>query len=164
MDEESEFCACGCGQSLPPRPRFLRNHQHRQWGHTVEDRGYETPCWIALKKPNTNGYVVFKWTIDGRDTRIGAHRLAYIRAFGPVPRGLHVHHKCDVPVCVNPDHLEVLTPAENIRKQGQTKLSPDLVRMIRTSDLSNRELADQLGVTSSLIWAVRAGRLWADVE
>ncbi len=42
---------------------------------------------------------------------IGAHVLAVYLDGRPVPRGYHVHHRCNTPACVNPAHLEVLTPA-----------------------------------------------------
>lgn len=154
------LCACGCGLE---RPRYLRGHERTQVGHTVEDRGYETSCWIATKKPQPNGYVVLPWYEDGRKTRIGAHRLAYMRAKGPIPKGLHVDHLCRVPTCVNPAHLEAVTPGENVRRTRQVKLTPDLVRMIRSSGDSGIALARQLDVHRSTISAVRQRKIWADV-
>lgn len=46
-------------------------------------------------------------------TTIGAHRFAYIERFGPVPDGMVVDHKCHNTRCVNPDHLQAVSVAEN---------------------------------------------------
>lgn len=42
-----------------------------------------------------------------------AHRWAYEHLVGPIPDGMHLDHLCRNPPCVNPDHLEPVTPKEN---------------------------------------------------
>ena len=42
-----------------------------------------------------------------------AHRVAYVKANGPVPEGLWVLHKCNNPSCINPEHLYAGTPKQN---------------------------------------------------
>lgn len=58
---------------------------------------------LPSDKLNTRGY--------------GNHRAAYRKAKGEVPFGMHVDHLCRVRSCVNPDHLEVVTPSENLRRR-----------------------------------------------
>lgn len=45
-----------------------------------------------------------------------AHRAVWLVLVGPIPEGMHLDHLCRVPLCVNPDHLEPVTPAENNRR------------------------------------------------
>ena len=44
---------------------------------------------------------------------VQAHRVAYELFKGPIPEGLQLDHLCRVRNCVNPDHLEPVTPSEN---------------------------------------------------
>ncbi len=66
------------------------------------------------------------------------HRLVAAEAFGPIPPGMVVAHKCDVPNCINPDHLFVCTQLENLadmKRKGRSakgdkhksKTHPELV-------------------------------------
>jgi len=79
---------------------------------SVEDRGFETPCWIWGLYCDPQGYARMK--VNGRPGL--AHRYAYEDVVGPVPAGCELDHLCRQPSCVNPDHLEAVTHAENVRR------------------------------------------------
>lgn len=70
----------------------------------------EAGCWIWLGNVGPHGYG--RVHISGR--RVPAHRLAYEQAFGDIPNGLVVCHKCDTPSCVNPAHLFAATQQQNL--------------------------------------------------
>jgi hypothetical protein len=128
---------------------------------TVEqDRGYETPCKVWLGAPHKTGYA--------STTRAGGsvylHRKAYEEARGPVPPGLELDHLCGVKNCLNVEHLEPVTHAENIRRCAHTKLTVEDVREIRGSSLSQVELAKKYGVTNHAIWRVVHRHTWKDVD
>ena len=69
-------------------------------------------CWLWMGGHNSLGYGLFR---DGPKSQAGARRFAYQQFIGPIPEGLTVDHACRNPRCVNPDHLRLLTAADNRR-------------------------------------------------
>lgn len=65
--------------------------------------------WTAAK--TTAGYGLFS---VGRSLRY-AHRAMWVGAFGPIPKGASVLHKCDNPACIRPSHLFLGTQGDNMR-------------------------------------------------
>lgn len=66
-------------------------------------------CWLWLGSTDKLGYG--KVSVQGHFL---AHRLAYAETHGDIPEGLLVLHKCDVPSCVNPDHLYIGDDQDNM--------------------------------------------------
>jgi hypothetical protein len=141
-------------------------------------------CWLWQGPPMRFGY--------GRFYTSGkfwlAHRAAYVIAHGPIPGGMQVCHRCDVPACVNPAHLFLGTQAENMadrrakgrgercgaptrfrrgEQHSRRRLHPEAVRAIRTRLASGEPgaaIARSLGVSKHTVRDVKTGRTWSHVQ
>lgn len=132
--------------------RSLPDKQYVEWRSTPSDSG----CWLWTGSISLQGYGVA--SRDGR--KVMAHRLAYQAFYGPIPEGHDIRHRCDNPPCVNPDHLETGTRADNNRdtslrgRHGNAKLSNEDVVDIRWAHglgATGSALARGYGVTPTAI-------------
>jgi len=74
-------------------------------------------CWLWEGIKNRDGYGSFNL---GRPC-VSAHRIMWTLKNGPIPKGMSVLHECDVPGCVNPEHLFIGTQSDNIRDRDQKR-------------------------------------------
>jgi hypothetical protein len=125
--------------------------------------------------------------------QISAHRAAWALVHGSIPDGAHVLHHCDVRNCVNPNHLYLGTPSDNMRDRAdrgrmwnqqaknkeaaraiafrnlekRRKLNENDVRVIRelrALGVSGQALAEQFGVVREHIYKVAKGEKWRSVK
>ena len=86
-------------------PALVRGRRRVPW-HRIQ---VTSGCWLWTG-PVWKGY--------GKSSGTTAHRHVFLALGGIIPAGLELDHLCRVPLCVNPDHLEPVTRAENARRRA----------------------------------------------
>lgn len=71
-------------------------------------------CWLWRGAKINTGYGHFWY--EGRN--VLSHRVAHLMFVGPIPDGMQVDHLCRVQACVNPAHLEAVTPRVNLLRNN----------------------------------------------
>lgn len=107
------------------------------------------------------------------------HRYVYCQHYN-IPlssiAGLVVRHKCDVPNCINPEHLELGTNDDNVADRvarnrsatggtnGSAKLTATQVAEIRNNTvMSSRDLGKKYGVSHTQIQKIQRNKNWSTV-
>lgn len=99
-------------------------------------------------------------------------------ANGDIPDGHFICHKCDTPLCVNPEHLFVGTPQENTldsvakgrwgdragQMNSQSKLDDEMAMAIFMDGATHRSIADRFGVTKATVGKIKRKKLWTHIH
>ncbi|SRR5258706_10171833 len=84
----------------------------------VEDKGYITPCWL-MEYNGDSEYALMPNSRRKFGSR--AHQVAYHIWKGERVQGCQIHHLCGQTYCINPDHLEEVTPTQHAKyRQSRT--------------------------------------------
>lgn len=106
-------------------------------------RRNDNGCWEWTGSLDGHGYgslqvydpVLKRWRLAK------AHRVAYELHIGPIGEGLQIDHLCRNRRCVNPVHLEAVTPGENIRRGVQARFGrPPKPRNMRLTQRGPRSV------------------------
>jgi len=74
-------------------------------------------CWDWIGATTTEGY----GSLMLNNGRTYAHRVSYETFRGPIAPSMVIDHLCRNRLCINPDHMEVVTLAENFRRGNRIK-------------------------------------------
>lgn len=131
-------------------------------------------CWLWNGDITVGGYGRFWY--EGNSVR--AHRVSYLLFIGTIPDNLSVLHKCDNPKCVNPEHLFLGTPTQNMEDRdsknrqakgenvGVAKLTYRKVKQIRTLlDMGSKssEIAIRFSIAVSTVNRIKKRVSWKHV-
>lgn len=122
-------------------------------------------CWLWTAGKNEKGYGSFNRLKGIKGTR-KAHRISWMMAHGEIENSLQINHHCDVPSCVNPDHLYKGTASQNtddmVKRDRTGKLNKEQIQEILSLQYykTQQEIADVFKVHPSNISLILRGKTW----
>ena len=154
----------------PNSERYTSKVKPRKIDFVIDEGG----CFICTSHAKRlKGY--YNYRPNGIPTLL--HRFVYEECYGPIGEGLLVRHKCDNRYCINPEHLEIGTHADNMKDMytrkrqrhyyGQehpaAKLTEkDVIEILKYLEkgVSGYKLAEKYGVGKTAIFDIKEGNKW----
>jgi hypothetical protein len=148
----------------------------------VDQSGGPEACWPWQAGRMATGYGLFRLE-QLPATMKKAHRVSWLFAYGEIPEGMHVCHRCDNPPCVNPAHLFLDTREGNMRDRDakgrvhrgmkhhgessgrSAKLTlaqvTEIKRAYAAREASQAKLGKRFGVSQTQVGRIVRGERWA---
>lgn len=156
-------------------PVIARPIEERFW-KKVDVNGpcvLDTACWLWTGCTNKAGYGSIGLGGKGAGNR-NVNRVSWELHFGEIPKGFFVCQKCDNPSCVNPEHLFLGTPKDNMvdmiskgRKRSalgsdssNSKLIEDQVLQIFSDERPYKEIAKEFSITREQVSSIKHKKDW----
>ncbi len=166
---------CTCPKGWPKGPKFGDKGVAWVYRPTYLPANLPVGFWDRVNKTDTC------WLWDGSIRTTSGYGIAYHKGrskavhrwvwrslHGEIPVGMFVCHKCDVPLCVNPEHLFLGTHANNMQdrakknRDNQKKKLSDMdvltVRRLLAEGHSAGSISRLYGVSDTLICNIHSGK------
>lgn len=159
---------------IPYRFEFFEDKIHKNGRPIIGIVNSKGCVWCISHKTKDGRYP--RAHRNGKDYRL--HRYIFEKYCEEIPKGMVVRHNCDNSFCINPDHLELGWPYDNVRDKVErgrqprgseipsSKLNEDQVYEIRFNSVgkSVKELAEEFGVSTTTIRSIKKGKSWEHVK
>jgi len=186
------FCSKKCWHEFNAKTIASYNDTRFQWKNCTEEEKIERMrsrfeekaiksdgCWGWKGHLDKNGYPLLRSGHDGKGFKEGrCSRISWLIYCGEIQEGKYLCHRCDNPICTNPDHLFLASAKENSEdmvrkgrgnkgsKHGHAKLNENDVVEIRkmlNDGKTGRFIAEMFSIHPMVISGIKNGNSWKHV-